>query len=148
MIPELRIEDFNYELPDARIAKYPLDRRDSSKLLIYRDGVCSESVFHKLPSNLPKNSLMVFNDTKVVPARLFFRRQSGAHIEIFCLQPHAPAEYAVAFASTGKCSWECVIGNAKRWKDDLLQYDSDDKTLSAVNLQARLLSREGQTGIV
>lgn len=148
MIPELRIEDFNYELPDARIAKYPLDRRDSSKLLIYRDGVCSESVFHKLPSNLPKNSLMVFNDTKVVPARLFFRRQSGAHIEIFCLQPHAPAEYAIAFASTGKCSWECVIGNAKRWKDDLLQYDSDDKTLSAVNLQARLLSREGQTGIV
>lgn len=148
MIPELRIEDFNYELPDARIAKYPLSKRDASKLLIYNDSVCSESVFSELPSLLPSDSLMVFNDTKVVPARLFFRRQSGAHIEIFCLQPHLPAEYAVAFASTGSCSWECVIGNAKRWKDDLLQYDTDDPVLSSMNLQARLLERDGQTGIV
>lgn len=148
MIPELRIEDFNYDLPEARIAKYPLDSRDASKLLIYKDGICSETVFKNLPGQLPEGALMVFNDTKVVPARLFFRRSSGAHIEIFCLQPHCPKEYVEAFSSVGKCSWECVIGNAKRWKDDLIQYDSDNAELLAVNLQARLLEREGQTGIV
>ncbi len=148
MIPELHIEDFNYDLPDARIAKYPLDSRDASKLLIYREGKCSESIFSELPKMLPDNALMVFNDTKVVPARLFFRRKSGAHIEIFCLQPVSPAEYNVAFASRGRCSWECVIGNAKRWKDDLLDYDSDDAELSRICLQARLLERSGQTGTV
>ena len=148
MIPELRIEDFNYDLPDARIAKYPLDSRDASKLLIYKEGICTETIFKNLPGQLPEGALMVFNDTKVVPARLFFRRSSGAHIEIFCLQPHSPAEYVEAFSAVGKCSWECVIGNAKRWKDDLIQYDSDNEELLAVNLQARLLEREGQTGIV
>lgn len=148
MIPELRIEDFSYELPDARIAKYPLEERDSSKLLVYRNGVCSENIFRELPGQLPEGAVMVFNDTKVVPARLFFRRASGAHIEIFCLQPCSPKDYAQAFASTGRCSWECVIGNAKRWKDDLIQYDTDDTTLSAMNLQARLISREDQTGEV
>ena len=148
MIPELRIEDFSYDLPDARIAKYPLECRDASKLLIYKEGKCSETVFHELPEMLPEGALMVFNDTKVVPARLFFRRSSGAHIEIFCLQPHEPAEYNVAFAATGRCSWECVIGNSKRWKDDLLQYDSEDPEILAINLQARLIEREAQTGIV
>jgi len=148
MIPELRIEDFSYELPDSRIAKYPLECRDASKLLIYKEGKCSDTVFRNLPEMLPEGALMVFNDTKVVPARLFFRRASGAHIEIFCLQPHHPAEYNEAFAAVGRCSWECVIGNFKRWKDDLLLYDSDDAELLAMNLRARLLEREGQTGIV
>lgn len=148
MIPDLRIEDYNYELNDARIAKYPLECRDASKLLIYREGKCSQTIFRELPKSLPEGSLMVFNDTKVVPARLFFKRASGAHIEIFCLQPHSPAEYNEAFASRGRCSWECVIGNAKRWKDDLIQYDSDAPELVAVNLQARLIEREAQTGIV
>ncbi len=148
MIPQLKIEDFNYDLPDARIAKYPLSSRDASKLLIYREGKCSDTIFHELPKMLPEGALMVFNDTKVVPARLFFRRSSGAHIEIFCLQPHNPAEYNEAFASSASCSWECVIGNAKRWKDDLIQYDSDAPELAAINLQARLLERNGQTGIV
>ena len=148
MIPQLRIEDFNYDLPDARIAKYPLECRDASKLLIYKEGKCSDTVFRELPKLLPDNALMVFNDTKVVPARLFFRRSSGAHIEIFCLQPYNPAEYNEAFASRERCSWECVIGNAKRWKDDLIQYDSDAPELARINLQARLLEREGQTGIV
>lgn len=148
MIPDLKIEDFNYDLPDARIAKYPLSCRDESKLLIYKEESCSEDVFHSLPKYLPEGSLMVFNDTKVVPARLFFRRSSGAHIEIFCLQPSSPAEYTEAFAACDKCSWECVIGNAKRWKDDILTYDSNDPRLLAINLRARLLEREGQTGLV
>ena len=148
MIPELHIEDFSYDLPDARIAKYPLESRDASKLLIYREGKCSDTIFHELPKMLPEGALMVFNDTKVVPARLFFRRESGAHIEIFCLQPHQPEEYNLAFAATDKCSWECVIGNSKRWKDDILSYDSDNPELQAINLRARLLEREAQTGIV
>ena len=148
MIPEIRIEDYNYNLPDGRIAKYPLGERDSSKLLIYKDGKCSEDIFHNLSSYIPSSSLMVFNDTKVVPARLFFRRESGAHIEIFCLQPQSPAEYNTAFATTGKCSWQCVIGNSKRWKDDLLKYDSDVPEITAINLQARLLERQAQTGTV
>ena len=148
MIPEIRIEDFSYELPDARIAKYPLSCRDASKLLIYKEGTCSDTVFKNLPGLLPEGSLMVFNDTRVVPARLFFRRSSGARIEIFCLQPHEPAEYNLAFAATGRCSWECVIGNAKRWKDDLLDFDSDDAEIRGINLQAKLIQRSGQTGIV
>lgn len=148
MIPEIRIEDYNYNLPDGRIAKYPLGERDSSKLLIYKDGKCNEDIFHNLSSYIPSSSLMVFNDTKVVPARLFFRRESGAHIEIFCLQPQSPAEYNTAFATTGKCSWQCVIGNSKRWKDDLLKYDSDVPEITAINLQARLLERQAQTGTV
>ena len=148
MIPEIRIEDFNYNLPESRIAKYPLDKRDSSKLLIYKDGICREDAFNNLPDSIPSPSIMVFNDTKVVPARLFFRRGSGAHIEIFCLQPVSPAEYNTAFACTRKCSWQCVIGNSKRWKDDILRYDSNAPELERIHLTARLLERNGQTGTV
>ena len=120
MIPDIQIKDYNYPLPDERIAKYPLPERDSSKLLVYNDGNIEDSVFRNLPGFLPENAIMVFNDTKVVPARLHFHRQSGAHIEIFCLQPVLPVEYNTAFASTESCQWQCVIGNSKRWKDDLL----------------------------
>ena len=148
MIPDIKIQDFDYALPDGRIAKYPLPQRDSSKLLLYRDGKCTDRLFSDLPSLLPDGALMVFNDTKVVPARLFFKRDSGAHIEIFCLQPHSPAEYVSAFAATSSCSWKCVIGNVKRWKDDLLSYDTTDPELSAVNLKARLIDREERTGTV
>ena len=149
MIPEIHIEDFNYNLPDERIAKYPLPERDSSKLLVYRGGECRERVFRDLPSELPEGAIMVFNNTKVVPARLFFRKPTGAHIEIFCLEPVEPAEYVSSFAATGRCSWKCVIGNAKRWKDDTLIFDAPQGSdLAAISLEARLLSRDGQTGTV
>lgn len=148
MIPDIKIEDFEYGLPEERIAKYPLPERDSSKLLIYRDGVCEEVVFRDLPSVLPSDSMMVFNDTKVVPARLFFRRETGAHIEIFCLRPEVPAEYNESFSSTEKCRWKCVIGNSKRWKGDILRYAIEDEGLKAINLRASLIKREEQTGIV
>lgn len=146
MIPEIHIEDYTYDLPEERIAKYPLERRDSSKLLVYIDGGICESVFRNLPSFLPADSIMVFNNTKVVPARLFFRRATGALIEIFCLEPVEPAEYAVAFAQTESCKWKCVLGNAKRWKGDILDYYSDE--LSYLHLRARLIDRDGQTGTV
>ena len=149
MIPDIRIEDYAYPLPDERIAKYPLPDRDSSKLLLYKDGNVSDTVFSDLPKLLPSDAVMVFNDTKVVPARMHFRRSSGARIEIFCLEPHAPADYNVNFASTASCSWKCVIGNAKRWKDDVLEYDcAEDSAFAAYGLRARLLQRDDRTGIV
>ena len=152
MIPEIHIEDYNYPLPDERIAKYPLPRRDASKLLVYKEGTVESRVFSDLPEYIPADSMMVFNDTKVVPARLHFRRDSGAHIEIFCLQPVDPVEYNTAFASVERCSWQCVIGNSKRWKDDLLSYalpeDGGHDDLARMELKARLVSRDGQTGTV
>ena len=150
MIPDIRIEDYNYPLSDDRIAKYPLPVRDASKLLRYRDGVVDEFVFRDIPDLLPSGSIMVFNDTKVVPARLHFQRDSGAHIEVFCLQPVEPAEYSTVFAAVSRCVWRCVIGNSKRWKDDLLHlYGAEkDPALSLMDLRARLVSKEGETGIV
>ena len=147
MIPELHIEDYSYTLPDARIAKYPLSERDASKLLIYRDGQVAERKFRHLAEELPEGALMVFNDTKVVPARLFFKRPTGAHIEVFCLEPDAPAEYNTNFAARATCRWKCVIGNAKRWKnDEILTLEGDE--FEGVWPKARLISREGQTGVV
>ncbi len=149
MIPVIRIEDYTYGLPEERIAKYPLAERDSSKLLIYRDGEVRDSVFRNIPDELPSDAIMIFNDTKVVPARLFFRRPTGAHIEIFCLEPDTPAEYDRNFAATDSCRWKCVIGNAKRWKDDLLSFDSgENEAATALQLKASLVSRDGQTGVV
>ena len=147
MIPEIHIEDYNYPLPEERIAKYPLTERDSSKLLRYEDGQVGAYTFRDLPGLLPENALMVFNDTKVVPARMHFQRPTGAHIEIFCLEPVDPVEYNLAFAATERCAWKCVIGNAKRWKEDVLTlYHPDGKDV--MNLKARLLDRDGQTGTV
>lgn len=148
MIPSIDIFDYDYALPEERIAKYPLPRRDASKLLYYRDGKVSEYVFSDLPSLLPPSSLLVFNDTKVVPARLFFKRGSGARIEIFCLEPLQPADFESCFATTESCDWKCVIGNAKRWKEDELRFDGSSPALDALNLRATLLSRDGRTGCV
>lgn len=150
MIPELRIEDYNYPLPDERIAKYPLSERDSSKLLRYENGKVSEYVFRDIPGLLPDNAIMVFNDTKVVPARLHFVRPTGARIEIFCLQPVKPEEYNLSFAAAESCTWKCVIGNAKKWKGDILSLynPQEDEAVTALNMRAELVSREGETGIV
>ena len=150
MVPEIHIEDYNYGLEESRIAKYPLPERDASKLLHYKDGQVNEYVFRQLPDLLPSNALMVFNDTKVVPARLHFQRETGAHIEIFCLEPVTPPEYNTAFAATSETVWKCVIGNAKKWKDDTLRLynPAADSRVSGLDLQAELLEREGQTGLV
>ena len=153
MIPEIHIEDYNYPLPDERIAKYPLAERDASKLLIYRDGHVGERKFRNLAEELPAGSLMVFNDTKVVPARLYFRRASGAHVEVFCLEPDEPADYNLSFAATEHCRWKCVLGNARHVKEgeDLLLdegFGESDEVLPYISLTARMISREGPTGIV
>ena len=150
MIPDIRIQDYAYPLTDDRIAKYPLPERDASRLLHYKGGNVSESLFRDLPSLLPADALMVFNDTKVVPARLHFCRESGAHIEIFCLEPVDPVDYNLSFAATQTCVWKCVIGNAKRWKNDTLSlYNPEgDAAVAALGLEAVLLGRDGQTGQV
>ena len=109
----IHIEDYNYDLPDERIAKYPLERRDKSKLLICKGGKIKEDTFCNLAGYLPDNSLMVFNNTKVIQARLHFRKSTGAQIEIFCLEPHLPNDYQINFQQTHICSWVCLVGNLK-----------------------------------
>ena len=150
MIPQIKIEDYNYPLDDSRIAKYPLAERDASKLLHYKDATVQEYTFRDLPSLLPASALMVFNDTKVGPARMFFQRETGAHIEIFCLEPVSPPEYNTIFASTESCRWKCVVGNLKRWKNDVLSLinTADDKDIAKLALRASLVQKEGNTAIV
>lgn len=150
MIPDIRIEDFNYPLPDERIAKYPLECRDASRLLCYKNGTPAQYSFRDIASILPEGSLMVFNDTKVVPARLHFRRETGAHIEIFCLEPVFPEEYVTMFAVTDRCRWKCIVGNVKRWKNDTLSlYNPDgDMEVSEMGLRANLVERQGETSVV
>lgn len=150
MIPEIDIRDYNYELPEDRIAKYPLDERDSSKQLIFKDGDITEDIFRNLPSHIPSDALMVFNDTRVVPARLHFRRSSGAHIEIFCLEPYSPAEYNVNFAETRSVQWRCIVGNVKKWKGDVLYLTNPgaSRDVDDMNLTARMVRREADTSIV
>lgn len=150
MVPDIRIEDYNYPLPDERIAKYPLERRDASKLLHYSNGKVNERRFTEIPDIIPDGSVMVFNDTKVVPARLHFQRETGAHIEIFCLEPVQPQEYVSMFAVTDKCRWKCIVGNVKRWKNDILHLYNphDDINIASMGLKADLVERDGETSIV
>lgn len=117
----IRISDYNYPLPDERIAKYPKSERDTSKLLLYRDGVISETQFNHLSDYLPERELIVFNNTKVIQARLHFRKSTGALIEVFCLEPLTPKEYQVNFATKRSVSWICLIGNLKKWKEGPLE---------------------------
>ncbi|MDP4281225.1 MAG: S-adenosylmethionine:tRNA ribosyltransferase-isomerase [Bacteroidota bacterium] len=114
------IRDYNYDLPEDRIAQHPLEKRDASRLLIMNDGVISEDIFSSLGSYIPKNSLLVFNDTKVIRARLIFSKSTGATIEILCLEPIQPADIESAFHQTGSSTWNCLIGNVKRWKSGKL----------------------------
>ncbi len=117
----IHIADYNYDLPDERIAKYPKAVRDESKLLLYRGGQISEDVFYNLPNYLPKGELLVFNNTKVIQARLHFHKSTGALIEVFCLEPHTPHDYQVNFATTRRVAWTCLIGNLKKWKEPKLE---------------------------
>ena len=113
----IRISDYNYPLPDERIAKFPIARRDHSKLLIYRHGEVSDDVFYHLPDHLPSGALMVFNNTKVIQARMHFRKDTGALIEVFLLEPAEPSDYELMFQTTGHCAWYCLVGNLKKWKE-------------------------------
>lgn len=118
---QIHISDYNYALPDERIAKFPIAQRDHSKLLVYRHGEITDDHFYNLPQYLPSGALMVFNNTKVIQARLHFRKETGALIEVFLLEPAAPTDYELMFQSRGQCAWLCMVGNLKKWKEGTLQ---------------------------
>ncbi|MCW0483069.1 S-adenosylmethionine:tRNA ribosyltransferase-isomerase [Gaoshiqia sediminis] len=117
---DLSAQALDYPLPDERIARYPLPQRDQSNLLVWQNGKITDSEFRSLAGFLPEKSLLVFNNTKVIRARLHFQKATGAHIEIFCLDPEDPADYQLAFQQTQSCTWNCMVGNLKKWKDEIL----------------------------
>ena len=137
----IHISDYNYNLPDERIAKFPLPVRDQSKLLVYRNGDISETRFTSLPDYVEPGTLMIFNNTKVIQARLHFRKETGALIEIFCLEPIQPNDYALNFQQTEHAAWLCMIGNLKKWKEGTLTrrmtVKGQDITLAATRGEAR-----------
>ena len=145
----IHISDFNYELSNERIAKFPLQQRDHSKLLIYQHGEVSDDVFLNLPNHLPQGALMVFNNTRVIQARLHFRKETGALIEVFLMEPALPADYEQMFQTTGKCSWLCMVGNLKKWKEGPLMRDFEIKgkalTLSATMDRNKTMEKSGGT---
>lgn len=128
----IHISDYNYDLPDSRIAKFPVSPRDTSKLLVYRHGEISDDIFYNLPKYLPQKSLMVFNNTKVIQARMHFRKETGALIEVFLMEPAAPTDYELMFQTRGECSWLCMVGNLKKWKEGSLvrNFDVAGSTIS------------------
>ena len=128
----IHISDYNYPLPDERIAKFPLAQRDHSKLLVFENGDISEDIFYNITGHLPKGALMVFNNTKVIQARMHFRKETGALIEVFLLEPAEPADYELMFQTNGKCAWHCLVGNLKKWKEGQLSrsFDVNDKTVT------------------
>lgn len=144
----IKISDYNYDLPDERIAKFPIAQRDHSKLLVYKHGEVSDDVFHHLPTYLPQGALMIFNNTKVIQARLHFRKETGALIEVFLMEPAEPTDYELMFQTTGHCSWLCMIGNLKKWKEESLKRDFEIKghklTLSATMRRGDALGSEAQ----
>lgn len=150
----LKIDEFDYPLPDERIAKHPLEVRDACKLLVRTsDGAISQHIFSELPSLLPQGAMLIYNNTRVINARLRFRKapsnqhQAGALIEIFCLEPVSPVDYAQSFASTSRCSWTCFVGNSKRWKEGALGMDV---TIGAerLRIEAERVSRDGNSSVV
>lgn len=141
---EIRIEEFDYPLPDERIAKFPLAKRDTSKLLVYNQGNIQTHTFGDLTQFIPSGSLMVFNNTKVIQARLFFQKTTGAKIEIFCLEPIAPHDYLLSFQQTQTCTWLCMIGNLKKWKEGQLTQTIETPHGSTV-LAAEKIATRGNT---
>ena len=146
-VKNITMADYNYDLPDNRIAKYPLVERDQSKLLLWNNGNISDHIFSDLPELLPPNSKLIFNNTKVIRARLHFRKETGAKIEIFILDPAEPADYAQNFQQTRQCSWKCIVGNLKKWKKDALQLPLTIKNKS-VNLYAINTGKSDNSHIV
>jgi S-adenosylmethionine:tRNA ribosyltransferase-isomerase len=135
----IRIGEYDYPLPDERIAKYPLEERDASKLLIYKNHRIEENTFRNAVDYLPENCLLVYNNTRVIQARMVFHKETGARIEVFCLEPAEPVDYALSLGALGYCSWKCMIGNLKKWKEDsltrIIETGSRSVTLTATRIK-------------
>ena len=144
---KIKISDFDYDLPEERIAKYPLKDRDASNLLFYNNSKIGDLKFRDLPKILSPNVRLIFNNTKVIRARLQFEKITGAKIEIFCLEPYFPSEYVQSFESTNSCQWSCMIGNAKKWKEGSL-YKEIHIGNSEIKISAKKIKTEGQSPIV
>jgi len=139
------IADYNYPLPDERIAKYPLPERDHSKLLVYRDGKVSEDRFYNVGDYIAPHSLLVYNNTRVIQARLEFHKPTGARIEVFCLEPLEPHDYQLSLGSTTGCTWKCMVGNAKKWKEENLSLTLSSREGTELQLRAYLAGHTGNT---
>ena len=154
MVKDIHIADYNYPLPDERIAKFPLAERDSSKLLIYNQGEVSEDVFTSIPNYLPKGALMVFNNTKVIQARLHFRKSQaqegvqGALIEVFCLEPAVPNDYQLNFSQKGCVQWYCLVGNLKKWKAGKLYREIAMPNGETITLACERMGEHGTSHVV
>lgn len=141
---DIKIRDYTYNLPNERIAKYPLSERDKSKLLVRQNGTIQHDIFENCTNYLPENAQLVFNNTRVIHARLFFYKDTGAKIEIFCLEPIEPADYQVAFQETEEITWKCMVGNSKKWKEGFLShtFKIDGQT---IELTAVKIGQEGNS---
>lgn len=137
------INEFDYDLPDGRIAKFPLAERSASKLLVYRGGEIGEAHFADIADVLPEGQLLVFNNTKVIRARIIMHKPSGARIEVFCLEPHDPADYERAFAVVGRCEWSCIVGNLKKWKEGYVEINFEHEGRPE-HLRAWLVENRGR----
>jgi len=142
-IPEINIDDYDYDLPDDRIARHPTEHRDGSKLLIYKNDTISDDRFSNVISYLPERSMLVFNDTRVIRARLLFTKDTGAAIEIFCLEPLNPSDYQQAFGATVASEWKCIIGNLKKWKTGTLKLQFKNKAVNCT-LKAEKIEQKGE----
>lgn len=140
---QIKISDYIYELPEEKIAKFPLTNRDESKLLIYQKGKLTDDTFKRIPEILPEHSLIIFNNTRVIHARLLFKRATGAQVEVFCIEPLDHLDYQLAFASKRSCTWKCMVGNAKRWKDGEV-LTKEIQTPEGLTLLA--VTRDGKSG--
>ncbi|MFW6383585.1 MAG: S-adenosylmethionine:tRNA ribosyltransferase-isomerase, partial [Nanoarchaeota archaeon] len=141
-LKEISVEDYNYQLPEHKIAKYPLERRENAKLLIYNAGEIQQDIFKNIPDYLSDNQLMIFNDAKVISARLQFQKETGANIEVFCLEPYQPADYNLAFQQKEKVAWKCMVGNLKKWKTGPLKKKLTVKG-KFIELAVEKLKKEG-----
>jgi len=144
----IRIEDFDYELPDERIALYPLPERDASKVLVYKNGQISETIFKHIANEIPENALLVFNDTKVIHARIVTQTATGARIEIFCLEPIEPVDAQLMFQQKNRCVWKCFVGGSRKWKDGVLNINLNElspvETGHAPSLQPDIIIKRGK----
>jgi S-adenosylmethionine:tRNA ribosyltransferase-isomerase len=140
----IKIEDYYYDLPDRRIAKYPLGKRDESKMLIYNQGAVSHVLFNQLPDLINERDMLVYNNTKVIQARILFTKPSGANIEIFCLEPVDPQLYEIAFSSQQSVAWKCLVGNAKKWRKGALtkSFETGDQEINLTANQIKRLDGE------
>lgn len=144
----INIKDYSYELPDEKIAKFPLEQRDESKLLIYKHGKIRDAVFNTIPDEIPNDSLIVFNNTRVIHARLLFKRATGAQIEVFCIEPLDHLDYQLAFASKQTCTWKCMVGNAKRWKEGEVLTKEVETPHGTVQLNVKQEGKAGELFVV